>query len=107
MANIKLIRLVTGEELLADIIPHTGNGGNVVSLKNIATIGYLPNRNQQGTPPAIGIGPWVPYRDMKQEVEIKVSHILCILNPLPDMITEYNKMFSPIVAPISSLILPR
>jgi hypothetical protein len=92
--NIKLIRLQTGEDLIADVVKE----GAALTLENPCMV-YV-RQSQTGTSASIGITKWIPYSDSKQ-FTIDNKWIVIITEPAEDLKNEYNKAFGSgiVVAP--------
>lgn len=100
-ANIKIIKLITGEELLTEVL----DIGATVSMKNPVRIVVMPNKIDPKTP-NIGFAPWAEFSDDKT-FYIDKSHVLAIINPIKEFVNQYNSMFGGLVVPTgSNLILP-
>lgn len=101
--NIKFIKLLTGEEILAEIISQTSER---VEFKNPVRIVVIPQAPQmQATQPKIGLAPWAEFSDEKT-FTISTNHIICVMNPIKEFINQYNTIFGGIVTAPSGLILP-
>ena len=88
--NVKLIRMNSGEDVIADLISENDDTlviGNPIVL--------VPG--QGGT---LGFAPWSPVLspDVK-EIAIKSSYIVFMSEPNEDVVNNYNQIFSPIVTP--------
>jgi len=91
--NIKLIRLQSGEDLVADLVE---DRGETLVLAN--PIVMVPGR--EGT---IGFAPWSPLMDPDiKELEIRASYTVYISVPNSDVIQNYEQIFSPIITPKSA-----
>jgi len=99
--DIKLIRLLNGEELIAELVLDTGLK---LTIKNPIRIVVVPSK---GNPqqPTIGFAPWMEFAEEK-EVTLDNSHVLCIMTPIKEFITQYNATFSGLVLPQNNLLLP-
>lgn len=82
--DIKLLKLVSGEEVLCEI---TDRGKNSVSCKNPCLI--LPTKEGQ-----LAIIPWMPYSKIGDGVEIGNVQIMFQTDVMEDMVTEYERIFS-------------
>lgn len=100
VSNIKIIKLVTGEELLSNVV----DTGATVRLTNPVRIVVMPNKLDPKTP-NIGFAPWAEFSEDK-EIVIDKSHVLAIITPIKEFINQYNTMFGGLVVPTSNLILP-
>ena len=103
VANIKIIKLITGEELLAEVtisspIPTS------ITMKNPVRIVVMPNKLDPKTP-NVGFAPWAEFSEDKT-FELDKAHILAIINPIKEFVNQYNTMFGGLVVPSSNLIIP-
>jgi hypothetical protein len=101
--NVKLIRLITGEELIAEVIHQDEKQ---VVIKNPIRVVLMPNQSRDPkAAPTIGFAPWVEFSEDKK-IELDKSHVLYIVTPVQEFINQYNSIHGGIVAPSSKLILP-
>lgn len=100
--NVKIIKLITGEELLGEVIDYHIEDN--ILLKNPVRIVVMPNKIDPKTP-NIGFAPWAEFTDDKTFVLDK-SHILAIMNPIKEFVNQYNSMFGGLVLPTGNLITP-
>lgn len=99
MPNIKCLKLISGDEIIADI--DEGIDGLVV-LKKPLQIMMIPNQNNQF---GIGLAPFCPYAK-DDVVPLRSGAILTIFDPETGMLNEYNSRYgSGIVVPESKLVL--
>ena len=84
--NIKVVRLVSGEELI-------GEWNEEKTIINNPVI-MVPIAKDQ-----LGFQPWIPYPD-GEDVQLKDQHIMTVLTPDKKLQNEYNKVYG------SGLILP-
>jgi hypothetical protein len=99
MSNIKCLKLISGDEVIADI--DEGIEGLVI-LKKPLQIMMIPNQNNQF---GIGLAPFCPYAkdDM---VPLRSGAIITIFDPETGMLNEYNtRCGSGLVVPESKIIL--
>ena len=93
--TVKLIRMWSGEDVIADIVEDTSD--SIVITDPIVAV---PSP-QQGN---IAFAPWSPLLQ-KDELEVTRKYIVYIGDPQPDIIEQYNTMFSKISTPTKKLIL--
>lgn len=91
-ANVKILKLLTGEELLAEIMP---SANDVCRLKNPVRIVVMPNKIDPKTP-NVGFAPWAEFSE-DREYTIDIRHVVCIINPIKEFINQYNSMFGGII----------
>lgn len=104
--NIKIVRLITGEELLCEVLPKPPLGGLLTKtvVRNPVRIVVVPSKNDPSNP-SIALGPWGEFAE-KKEFEFKSEHVIVEYEPLVDFKNQYQKMFGGILTPPQSLILP-
>lgn len=101
--NIKMLRLLNGEELIAEVVV---DSENKAVIKNPIRVVVMPSQTRDPkAAPTIGFAPWLEFAEDKQ-IELDKSHILFIVKPVQEFINQYNTIFGGIVAPSSKLILP-
>jgi hypothetical protein len=98
--NAQIIKLITGEELLAEVV----STDTVLRIKNPVRIIVMPNKIDPKTP-NIGFAPWAEFSDDK-EFTLDKSHIVAIMTPIKEFVNQYSSMFGGLVVPKSNLILP-
>lgn len=99
MSNIKCLKLISGDEVIADI--DEGIEGLVI-LKKPLQIMMIPNQNNQF---GIGLAPFCPYAK-DDLIPLRSGAILSIFEPETGMLNEYNSRYgSGLVVPESKIIL--
>ena len=94
--NVKLIRMWSGEDVIADVIEEKED--SVVFCNPIVAV---PTQNGQ-----IGFAPWSPLLKGKgEELEITKKYIVYIADTQEQIEEQYNEMFSVIKAPTKKLIM--
>ena len=93
--TIKLIRMWSGEDVIADIIKEESD-----SITITDPIVAVPS-NQQGQ---IAFAPWSPLVK-KDKLEIVMSYIVYIADPQDEIIEQYKTMFGKISTPTKKLII--
>lgn len=103
--KVKLVRLLTGEELLAEVI---SEAGLKIEIKNPIRVVVMPSRDPNSDRPTVAFAPWMEFAD-EQNFTLDKSHVLAIMIPIKEFIAQYQKAFSEIVTPVDSgkLILPK
>ena len=84
--SIKVVRLVSGEELIGDWNEETNTITNPVIMVPIA-------KDQ------LGFSPWIPYSD-QEDIQLKEQHIMTVLTPDKKLQNEYNRVYG------SGLLVP-
>ncbi len=91
---IKLIRLRSGEDIVAEIIENE----TTVTVKSPAVL--MPMQNNGGEM-RMGFGPWIPFgKNAKVSVDLPRDFILFIIDPSADIENNYRQSFG------SGLVVP-
>jgi hypothetical protein len=87
--NVKLIRVVTGEEVIAEVLSETDD---TIAVKNGLVV--LPNGQ------SIGFAPWATVIS-KEEPEITMSrkHVVYVAEVQDSVSKKYKEMFGNIITP--------
>ena len=93
--TVKLIRMWSGEDVIADIIEETTD--SIVITDPIVAV---PSQ-QQGQ---IGFAHWSPLLQ-KDKLEVTKKYVVYMADPQEDIIEQYNSMFGKISKPTKKLIL--
>ncbi len=90
MTNIKIIKLVTGEELIGDVVEahHRQDGGIDYEIKDVAIVQMVPTQTGVG----LSLFPFAPYTEDKTHI-FRSQHIIISMTPGVDLINNYNRMF--------------
>ena len=100
--NLKIIRFMTGEEIMAEV---TSNSGDAVTVKNPIRVIVVPSKTDPKNP-QVAFAPYAEFTDDK-EFTFKNMHIVTIYNPIAQFVNQYNSVFGGIVVPDSKLIKPQ
>lgn len=84
--EIKLLRLVTGEDVLAEIV----DSGDVAYQIRNPLIVYI--RPTETGVPSVGLSQWIPYSADK-EFTIKNDRVVVESNPAEDLRNQYDRVF--------------
>jgi hypothetical protein len=96
MSNIKLLRLNSGEELIASI---TENESGDYLAKDITVL--IPTQSN-----TLGLAPFMPYSIIPEVgITFKEKDIMFFTKPIDDLLTKYNEMFKKIVTPPEKRII--
>ena len=96
MIDVKLIRIVTGEEIIAEVV---GQTDETITVRN----GLVVLPNAQG----VGFAPWATVIS-KDEPEITMSkkHVVYVVATQEDVANKYNEMFgSKVIVPESKKLI--
>jgi hypothetical protein len=100
--NIQGIKLVTGEEIIADVSVLRGQ----LELKNPVQLRMVPPK-VAGASPQMGFVPFPAFSQQKQDETILIEpiHVVYHYTPAKDISDNYNQMFgSGIITPHSQII---
>ncbi len=96
--NIKLLRLQTGEDIIAEVKEEPFN----FVLKNPCVVYIRPGSNNNAT---IGLTRWIPYAESK-EIKVDEKWVVVLTDPAEDLKNEYNKAFgSGIIVPPTQIAI--
>ena len=90
MSKVKIVRLTSGEELIAK----TEETKTSVTLKKPAIL--IPAGKDQ-----LAFGQWLPYADIKDGIEISKEYVVFIVTPMDEMAQQYDQAFG------SGLVVPK
>ena len=89
--NVKIVRLISGEELIGDWDEEKKIIINPVVMIPIAKA-------------QLGFQPWIPYAE-EEEVPLKEEHIVVVLTPDKKLQNEYSRVYgSGLIVPDENLI---
>ena len=90
MINVKLLRVVTGEEVIAELV---SEGDTTITIKNGLVV--LPTQS------GVGFAPWATViDDNKPEITLSHNHVVYIAEVSSDVRKKYNELFgSKLVTP--------
>lgn len=84
--NVKIIRLVTGEDVLADFIEDSSDGTALLSNPMHLVFKRLPTGQN-----AMHISPWLPIELIEENIaQIHCADILTVVNPKDELVDHYN-----------------
>ena len=96
MIDVKLLRIVTGEEVIAELLSETEE---TITVQNGLVV--LPTNN------GVGFAPWATVIS-KEDPEITVSktHVVYVVEVQEDVCKKYNEMFgSKLITPDSKKLV--
>jgi hypothetical protein len=97
MIDVKLIRIISGEEIIAEVIDWS-NG--ILTIKNALVV--IPQQGQ------IGFAPWATVINLEQpEIALDMKHVIYAVEVQPEVVKQYNSIFGgpDIITPSKQLIL--
>lgn len=103
--DIKLFRLITGEELIAErITPDSLPPHDYVKFRNPIRFMLVPSKGNPNNP-TVGFAPWQEF-STDTEFTLDKAHVLAIMTPIKEFKEQYRATFSKIITPKPGLILP-
>jgi hypothetical protein len=97
---IKVLKLVSGEEVVAEIVHHDESE---IVIKNPLAI--ILQRGQQQGEIGIGFVPFAPYAGRSATINIRKDKIVFEFEVDDEMRNQYNTIFGGIVTPPKTLIV--
>ena len=93
--NVKLIRVVTGEEVVAEVVSETDD---TITVQNALVV--LPTNN------GVGFAPWATVVS-KDDPEITVSrnHLVYVAEVQEDVSSKYKEMIGNIITPAEKKLI--
>jgi len=90
MINVKLLRIVTGEEVIAELVSESDT---TITVKNGLVV--LPTQG------GVGFAPWATViDDNKPEITLSHNHVVYMAEVSEDVTKKYNELFgSKLVTP--------
>ena len=98
MSDVKIIRLVTGEDVISKQEPDNGDG--IVLTKPFVII---PTQAAPGKPVQLMMTPYSPY-SKEPTITIKKDKVVSIVDPKDDILKSYEANTSSIIRANNSLI---
>lgn len=99
--NVKILKMISGEELLGEVVKETDTH---LEVKNVVRIVIMPTTSNPKNP-TVGFAPWADFSD-ETEFTIHKAHVIVTMKPVKQFVNQYNSMFGGIVTPASKLIIP-
>lgn len=96
MANIKIVRISTGEELICEV--ETTQFPGTYRLKDVAIL--IPTEQNQ-----LGLAPFMAYSDASGGMDINDSFIMFQVDPVEGLLNQYKTMFGKVLTPDKKIIL--
>ena len=94
--EVKLIRMSSGEDVVAEIIK---KDENIIGVKN--PIVAIPTGAGK-----LGFAPWSPIVSKEIEsLDINARFVIYVSDPDPDVVDQYKNMFSTIATPPSKKLI--
>ena len=92
--KIKLLRLVSGEELIAEVV---NSSEDSYTLKD--AIVMIPAGEGR-----IGFMPFLPYTEAKDGISIRKQDVMLVVDPIEDLIDQFRQARSGISTPPKGII---
>ena len=93
--NVKLIRIITGEEVVAELVEE-----NAASITVRNGLVCLPN------PQSVGFAPWATVIDkLNPDITVSKDHVVYIAEVDPTVKNKYSEMFGGITTPEKKIIV--
>lgn len=97
MSNLKLMRFLSGEDVLGEMVSQTPTD---IRIKNPVRVVIIQSDPRS---PRVGFGPWCEFSKEK-EFLISKQYIVFISDPIDELANHYNKTFGKIITPNNILI---
>ena len=84
---IKIVKLVTGEELIADVTVNS----ITMTLSKPCSLQMVPSR-QNPDQPMMGMFPYAAYTE-DHSIDVDINNIIWTANPIKELYNQYNSAF--------------
>jgi len=101
MANVRLLHLVNGEDILGNVIEKLETNSESYTLENPCLIGVVAGEDGK---PNLSLQPLVFFSRQKV-VDINRSHVVYMVEVDNQIEMQYNQMFGNIITPTSKIVL--
>ena len=98
--NLSIIRLSTGEEIMAEVLIHDEK---IFQVKNPVRIVVVPSKTDPNNP-SVAFAPYMQWTDDKT-LTLNANHVITSATPITEFVNQYNGMFGGIVVPPKSGII--
>ena len=98
MADVRIVRLITGEDVIGKIEKDTV--GNYTLTKSFAII---PTQSAPGQPVQLMMTPYMPFAD-EETISISADKVVTNVRPKKDILNSYQANTSKILTPNKELI---
>jgi hypothetical protein len=102
MKDVKLIRLINGDELIAEVLEHNAI---VLKIKQPLRVLIVPSQ-QNPNQPSVAFAPWAEFSSDK-EMDLASSAVLAVMTPIPEFDKQYRNSFSAIKLQTPQLLVPQ
>lgn len=99
MSNVKIFKLITGEEVVGNVVSDDSETNFSYTVKD--TVLLILQQTQQGF--GVSLVPWA-HGVENGIVTLQVEHTMYVATPKKELLEMYEKAFSPITLPTKSLI---
>lgn len=103
--TVKAVKLVSGEELIGEVVHEEKSNDNFIteiSLKNVLAI--MIRQNQQGDL-SVGFVPFAPYLGKGVTHDFQRSQLIFVKEVDEQMANQYNSIFGGVVVPPKQILL--
>lgn len=101
--DIRAFRLVTGEDLVAEVVEDGGATGGMWKVNNPVQLAMVPSR-EDPTKPTYGFVPYPAYSDEKT-LEFHASKVVFVVVPAREFTQQYDRLFGAgLILPSSKLV---
>jgi len=97
--NLKIIRILGGEEIMAEVLERNKE---VIRVKNPIRVVVMPNKADPKNP-QVGLAPFGEFSEDK-EFDLNAALVLVVMTPAKEFVNQYNSLFGGIVLPTQGII---
>jgi len=97
MSDTKLIRLTSGEDVIATLLSEDDES---ITIEN-AIVAIPAGKGE------LGFAPWSPLLSKEvNQLTVSKRFIIYLAEPITQLVDQYKQMFSPIITPSTDIITP-
>jgi hypothetical protein len=106
MNRITILRLVSGEEILTEVVGEVSTplGATHLKIKNPVRIIVMPSKLDKEAP-QVALAPWLHFAANKEQ-NIPMASIILDYEPVPEFVNQHKSLHGGIVVPPTKLVLP-
>jgi len=97
MSEVKIVRMITGEDVIGKVLRH----GEIVEVEKAFVI--IPMQHQPGKPVQLMMTPYMPY-SADEKIIFADNKVVTIVKPKDDILKSYQANTSSILTPNKELI---
>ena len=104
--GVKVVRLSTGELLIGEMFVRP-NTPETIIMRNVGQLVELPpNPQQPDQQGQLAMVPFLPFTSAVEETELVFANVVVLLNPVPQVLENWQKQFGKVITPTQQILQP-